>query len=78
MGSLPGRPLSLLITESDWPQALKDSHTGQSPEPNGLPLFYYEMFSDTLSSHFLSAFNFIMEGQVILQDMLGANITVIP
>lgn len=45
--------------------------------PNDLPLTYYKMFSNTLSSHVLSAYNSISDGRLVPQDTLRAHITVI-
>lgn len=80
MGRLPSEAmesLELPIMDSEWTQALRDSQTLCSPGPDVLPLSYYKLFN-TLSSHFLSAFNAILEGQVMPGDTLRAHITVIP
>lgn len=51
---------------------------GKSPGPDGFMLVYYRTFSDSLSPHFLRAFNTVGEGQPFPLDTLRAHITIIP
>lgn len=78
MGRHPSEALESLelpIMDSEW--TLRDTQTGLSPVPDGFPLSYSKIFSNILSSHFLSANNAISEGWIIPVDTLRAHITVI-
>lgn len=70
--------LSQPLTVDELTSALAGSPRGKAPGPDGFTNYYYKTFQAQLATHFVTAFNAILDNHAMPSDLLQASISVIP
>lgn len=70
--------LNAPCTEQEIQSIIKSLNTSTAPGPDGCTTSYYKQFADILAPKLTKLFNHILQGHNLPEDMLAANMTLIP
>lgn len=70
--------LSQPITIEELASASAGSPKGKAPGPGGFTISYYKTFQARLATHFVTAFNAILDNHIMPLDLLQTSITLSP